>query len=98
MMRDIVGSAGAMIDAQIALDLVQLGWTSTLNSNIGSTADWLLNNPPALVWVPTRDRFDTTVTSYRPPSAADAQLGSKFTCWMGFECRLWATYTNLPTT
>jgi hypothetical protein len=95
-MRDVVGSANALVDAQLAADLVNLGWLRTLNSSIGATPDWLMNSPPAVVWVPTRDRFDQTRPSYRPPSTA-AQLPTMIRCcWMGFEARLWADYKVLP--
>jgi hypothetical protein len=50
-----------------------------------------------VVWVPTRDRFDLTRPSYRPPATA-AQMPTMIRCcWMGFEARLWADYKVLPT-
>jgi len=95
MMRDVVGSSTALVDAQLAADLVALGWTFPLNSSLGSTPDWSLTNPPGIVWTPTRDRFDTTVVSYRN-AAVDGLPRAVRTCWMGFEAKLWAVYTNLP--
>lgn len=95
-MRDVVGSTTALVDAVLAADLVKLGWTRPLSSDIGATPDWTMNAPPAIVWVPTRDRFDQTRPSYRPPSTA-AQLPTMIRCcWMGFEARLWADYNVLP--
>jgi len=95
-MRDVVGSSTALVDAQLAADLANLGWTRTLSSSIGATPDWLLNNPPAIVWVPTRDRFDLTRPSYRPPSNATQLPNYIRTCWMGFEARLWADLGVFP--
>lgn len=95
-MRDVVGSATALIDMQITADLAALGWTAPLTTALGSSADWLMNAPPAIVWVPTRDRFDLTPPSVRPVATATQQAPSVKTCWMGFEARLWAVYTNLP--
>lgn len=95
-MRDVVGSATALVDSVLAADLVRLGWTRALSSDIGATPDWLMNSPPAVVWVPTRDRFDFTRPSYRPPVVA-AQMPTMIRCcWMGFEARLWADYNVLP--
>lgn len=95
-MRDVVGSANALVDAVLAADLVNLGWLRALQSDIGATPDWLMNSPPAVVWVPTRDRFDMTRPSYRPPGTA-AQMPTMIRCcWMGFEARLWADYKVLP--
>jgi hypothetical protein len=95
-MRDVVGSTTALVDSVLAADLVRLGWTRALSSDIGATPDWLLNSPPAVVWVPTRDRFDQTRPSYRPPAIA-AQMPTMIRCcWMGFEARLWADYNVLP--
>jgi hypothetical protein len=96
-MRDVVGSPTALVDSVLAADLVTLGWTRALQSDIGATPDWLMNSPPAVVWVPTRDRFDQTRPSYRPPATA-AQMPTMIRCcWMGFEARLWADYNVLPT-
>jgi hypothetical protein len=95
-MRDVVGSATALVDSVLAADLVNLGWLRPLQSAIGATPDWLMNSPPAVVWVPTRDRFDQTRPSYRPPSTAAQMPTSIRTCWMGFEVRLWADYNVLP--
>jgi hypothetical protein len=95
-MRDVVGSATALVDSVLAADLVALGWTRPLSTAIGATPDWLLNSPPGVVWVPTRDRFDQTRPSYRPPATA-AQMPTMIRCcWMGFEARLWADVASLP--
>jgi hypothetical protein len=95
-MRDVVGSATALVDSVLAADLVALGWTRPLSTAIGATPDWLLNSPPGVVWVPTRDRFDQTRPSYRPPATAAQMPTSIRCCWMGFEARLWADYAVLP--
>lgn len=95
-MRDVVGSATALVDSVLAADLANLGWLRPLSSAIGATPDWLMGSPPAVVWVPTRDRFDFTRPSYRPPATA-AQMPTMIRCcWMGFEARLWADYKVLP--
>ena len=70
-----------------------IGWTSALSTSLGSSGDYLMNNPPAVVWVPSDDQYDETPQSNRP---AQAVARSVRTCWMGFDARCWAVYTNLP--
>lgn len=99
MIRDLVGSASAAVDAQVIADLTALGWTRPLSLGLGQAKDWYFNTSPSLNWVPNRDKLDAPrqVESVRPPSVANnASLRAVHTRWVGLEARLWAVYTDQP--
>jgi hypothetical protein len=100
MIRDLVGSPSAAVDAQIIADLTTLGWTRPLTVGLGQSKDFTFNASPSIVWVPTRDKFDAPkqVESVRPVGIANnASLRAVHTRWVGLEARLWAVFSDHPT-
>jgi hypothetical protein len=98
MIRDLVGSTSAAVDAQVIADLTTLGWVKPLTVGLGASKDWTFNASPSVIWVPTRDRMDAPHLPARVPAsvANNASLQSVHTRWAGVEARIWAVYSDQP--
>src|SRR5260370_36004350 len=93
----LVGWSTGLINAQLATDLVSIGWTPGLSSSLGGFAGIIKFTAPAVIWTPDREKYDLVQPSTRPPAGADAAIRQLKTALGLFHVHLWWLFSNLPT-